>query len=72
MRFRNTKTGAIVDAPSMLRGNWERIDGGKSDKKETPAVVSEPTLKIETEAKPRAKKENVKSATKTRTRKTKK
>jgi hypothetical protein len=32
MRFRNTKTGAIVDVPSMLRGNWELIDGGKPEK----------------------------------------
>ena len=38
MKFRNVKTGAVIDVPSMLGGNWERIDGDKSPKKETVAV----------------------------------
>jgi hypothetical protein len=37
MRFRNVKTGVVIDAPSMLGGPWERIDGGKAPAKE-PAV----------------------------------
>lgn len=41
MRYRNTKTGHIVDVPSILRGNWERIDDGKVPEKE-PSVVSVP------------------------------
>lgn len=34
MRFRNVKTGAIIDVPSEIKGPWERIDGGVK-----PAVV---------------------------------
>ena len=41
MRFRNVKTGAVIEAPSMLGGPWERIDGGKAPAKE-PVVVPEP------------------------------
>ena len=43
MRYRNTKTGQIVDVPSVLRGNWERIDNVKVPEKE-PSVVSVPVL----------------------------
>ena len=59
MRYRNTKTGQIVDVPSVLRGNWERIDNVKVPEKE-PSFVSVPEIDeaIETE---------VKSAKKTRT-----
>lgn len=38
MRFRNVKTGAVIDTPSMLGGPWERIDGGKAPEKEPVAV----------------------------------
>jgi len=48
MRFRNVKTGAVIDAPSMLGGNWERIDG-KAPAKEP--VVSAPVAEVE-EVKP--------------------
>ena len=41
MKFRNVKTGAVIEAPSMLGGNWERIDGGKAPAKE-PVAVPEP------------------------------
>ena len=41
MRYRNTKTGQIVDVPSVLRGNWESIDNAKVPEKE-PSVVSIP------------------------------
>lgn len=36
MKFRNVKTGAVIEVPSMLGGYWERIDGGKA---EEPAAV---------------------------------
>ena len=36
MKFRNVKTGVVVDVPSVLGGNWVRIDG-KAPAKE-PAV----------------------------------
>ena len=37
MRFRNKKTGVIIDVPSELTGkNWEKIDGGAK-----PAVISQ-------------------------------
>jgi len=48
MRFRNVKTGAVIDAPSMLGGNWERIDG-KAPVVEP--VVSAPVAEVE-EVKP--------------------
>ena len=48
MRYRNTKTGQIVDVPSILRGNWERIDNVKVPEKE-PSVVSVPVLDDEKE-----------------------
>lgn len=48
MKFRNVKTGAVIEAPSMLGGPWERIDDGKAPAKE-PAVavpsVSEEAVK---------------------------
>ncbi|MBO7529861.1 MAG: hypothetical protein J6T37_08310 [Bacteroidales bacterium] len=50
MKFRNVKTGAVIDVPSMLGGNWERVDGDKSPKKETVAV-SVPVADVE-EVKP--------------------
>lgn len=61
MRFRNVKTGAVIDAPSMLGGNWERIDVDKAPEKEP--VSSSPIVEEAEEVKP---------AKKTRTRKTKK
>ena len=54
MRYRNTKTGQIIDAPSVLRGNWERIDGVKNPEKESSAV-SVPVLDAEEEVKTTAK-----------------
>lgn len=62
MRYRNTKTGQIVDVPSVLRGNWERIDNVKVPEKE-PSVVSVPVLDEDKE---------VNTAKPKRTRKTKK
>lgn len=37
VRFRNKKTGAVIDVPSEINGaNWEKIDGGAK-----PAVISQ-------------------------------
>ena len=63
MRFRNIKTGAVIDAPSMLGGNWKLVGGDKSPKKETVSVDI-PTPVAE-EVKP------VKKTRKTATKKTK-
>ena len=41
MKFRNVKTGAVIEAPSMLGGNWELI-GGKAPEKEPAAGVPAP------------------------------
>ena len=62
MKFRNVKTGAVVDVPSMLGGNWVAVDGDKSPKKETVAV-SVPVADVE-EVKP------VKKTTRKTTKKT--
>ena len=62
MRFRNVKTGVVIDAPSMLGGPWERIDGGKAPAKE-PAV-DVPVAKAE-DVKP-VKKTTRKTTTKTK------
>lgn len=59
MIYRNVKTGAVIDVPSMLGGNWERIDG-KAPAKE-PSVSSAPEAE---EVKP------VKKTRKTTTKKT--
>jgi hypothetical protein len=57
--YRNVKTGAVIDVPSMLGGNWERIDG-KAPAKE-PSVSPAPEAE---EVKP------VKKTRKTTTKKT--
>lgn len=59
MIYRNVKTGAVIDVPSMLGGNWERIDG-KAPAKE-PSVSPAPEAE---EVKP------VKKTRKTTTKKT--
>lgn len=38
MRFRNKKTGAILDVKSELKGPWEKMDGGAIP----AAPISEP------------------------------
>ena len=58
MIYRNVKTGAVIDVPSMLGGNWERIDG--------KAPAKEPTVSPAPEA------EEVKPVKKTRKTTTKK
>ncbi|MBM6615627.1 hypothetical protein JTF06_12095 [Desemzia sp. RIT804] len=41
MRYKNNKTGAVVDSSSIIKGeNWELIEEKKQDKK--PAPKKEP------------------------------
>jgi hypothetical protein len=54
MRYRNTKTGQIIDVPSTLRGNWERLDGGKKPETDSSAVPV-PVQNVEEEVKTTAK-----------------
>lgn len=62
MKYRNVKTGAVIDVKSEISGgNWERIDG-KAPAKE-PSVS--PAPETEDEVKP------VKKTRKTTTKKTK-
>lgn len=47
MIYRNKKTGQIIDVPSSIGGNWERINDVKVPEKE-PSVISEPeTVEID-------------------------
>lgn len=46
MRYRNRKTGVIIDVPSALGGFWEPIEK-RSAKTAPPAPVAEPTVKVE-------------------------
>ena len=44
MRYRNVKTGAVIDVPSKISGkNWERLDGGKVEKP-APVVLDAPVV----------------------------
>ena len=52
MRYRNRKTGEIIDVPSKLGGNWERI-GGEPVK--APAVVPDAVIEEEKPKKTRRK-----------------
>lgn len=40
MKYRNIKSGAIIDVPSEIGGNWVKIDGGKPEKAAAVAPVS--------------------------------
>lgn len=44
MQYRNTKTGAVVEVNSEVKGNWERIDAPSP---ETPkkTATKKPTKK---------------------------
>lgn len=46
MRYRNRKTGVIIDVPSALGGFWEPIEK-RSVKTAPPVPVAEPTVKVE-------------------------
>lgn len=64
MKYRNVKTGAVIDVSSVLGGNWKRIDGGTAPAKE-PVASPEAT---EEEVKP-VKKTTKKTTTKKTTKK---
>ena len=49
MKYRNVKTGAVIEVPSKLGGNWELIGGGKPEK---AAVVLPDPEPVEEEVKP--------------------
>lgn len=68
MKYRNTKTGAVIDVASKIRGgNWVLVGGEKSPKKET-VTADIPNVTVE-EVKPvkkaAIKKPTLKKATKT-------
>lgn len=43
MRFRNVKTGVIIDVPCEIKGPWEQVDGGVTA---TSTVSKPPTTEI--------------------------
>lgn len=46
MKYRNVKTGAVIDVPSKISGkNWELLDGGKVEKP-APVVLDEPVEEV--------------------------
>ena len=62
MIYRNKKTGQIIDVPSSIGGNWERINDVKVPEKE-PSVVSVPFADDEAEvttAKPKRRRKSTK------------
>ena len=44
MRYRNMKTGAVVDVPSELRGAWLPVISGKKAEKPSPAEAPAETV----------------------------
>ena len=51
MKYRNVKTGAVIDVPSKISGkNWELLDGGKAEKP-APVVLDAP-VEADEEVKP--------------------
>ena len=53
MRFRNTRTGAIIDVSSRISGPWEPVDGGEA----AAQVLPEPEkVEAETIEKPKTRK----------------
>lgn len=63
MRFRHKKTGAIIDVPSKLGGNWEPMEGGKTDTSETATPA--PDVEANGDIVP-ARKSNRKTTTKSK------
>ena len=63
-KYRNRKTGAVIEVPSKIGGGvWEQISGDKTEKETVTAVV--PAVEAEEDIKP------VKKARKTATKTTK-
>ena len=54
MRYRNMKTGVVVDVPSELRGAWLPVISVKKAEKPSPAEA--PAEKVEEETKTPARK----------------
>ena len=36
MRYKNKVTGAIIDVPCEIKGDWEPVDKGKEEQKKAP------------------------------------
>ena len=36
MRYKNKVTGAIIDVPCEIKGDWEPVDKGKEEPKKAP------------------------------------
>lgn len=51
MKYRNIKTGAVVDVSSKLNGNWIKVESDKSPKKETVSLDL-PIIEEKEEVKP--------------------
>ncbi len=62
-KYRNVKTGAVIEVPTKLKGkNWEPLDGGKVEKP-APVVPVAPVEEVE-EVKPVKKTRTTKKTTK--------
>lgn len=44
MKYRNTITGAIVDVPSEIKGNWVKVG---AESKKAPAAPAPAPVKVE-------------------------
>lgn len=48
MRYRNIKTGAVIDSPSVIVGkSWERIDNKTTENKNTTEEYTEEEINLE-------------------------
>lgn len=45
MLYQNNKTGVVIDVPSELRGNWTKVESGKSEKASAETSVSPENVK---------------------------
>ena len=62
-KYRNVKTGAVIEVPTKLKGkNWEEIGGGKVEQTAT-AIPDAPVETVE-EVKPVKKTRTTKKTTK--------
>lgn len=56
MKYRNTKSGLIIDSPSKLGGYWEKIGGEPKKAPAIPAPVkAEEPAEVEEPVKPKRK-----------------
>lgn len=47
MKYRNIKTGAVIDVTSKMNGNWVKVENVKSSKRET--VVPDLPISVDVE-----------------------